>query len=80
VVLEQVTLSLMSTIELRERKSSGSGQENRDYGHRHPLSAKKKFTLTSTTSDSHSVGIVRSKTQATEFSFFSLDLFGCDTT
>jgi hypothetical protein len=33
-------LSLVSiTEELLERKSSGSGLENREYGHRHPLSA-----------------------------------------
>jgi hypothetical protein len=37
VGLEQGALSLVSTIEkILERKSSGSGLENRDYGHRDP--------------------------------------------
>jgi hypothetical protein len=35
--VEQGPLSLVSTIEeLLEKKSSGSGLENRDYGHRDP--------------------------------------------
>jgi hypothetical protein len=38
VNLEQGPLSLVSTIEeLRERKSTGSGLESRDYGRRDPL-------------------------------------------
>jgi hypothetical protein len=38
VGLEWGPLSLMSTIEeLLERKSSSSGLENREYGHRDPL-------------------------------------------
>jgi hypothetical protein len=54
-------LSLVSTIEeLLERKSSGSGLENRYYGHR---------ILTSLTSGGRSIGIVGSRTQATEFVF-----------
>jgi hypothetical protein len=36
VGLELGPLSLVSTIELLERKSSGSGLENRDYGRRDP--------------------------------------------
>jgi hypothetical protein len=39
VVLERGPLSLVSAIkELLERKSGGSGLENRDYGRRDPLS------------------------------------------
>jgi hypothetical protein len=41
----------------------------------HPISAKKKtrkLALTSLKSGRHSVGIVRSRPQATKFSFFSL--------
>jgi hypothetical protein len=60
----------VSTIEkLLERKSSGSGLEKRDYGRMGsatPLSAKTKLALTSPTSGGRSVGIVRSRTQATE--------------
>jgi hypothetical protein len=64
----------VSTIEeLLERKSSGSGLENRDYGRkrsaalttRHP-SICKKLALTSSISEGLSVGIVRSRTMATE--------------
>jgi hypothetical protein len=51
--------------------------ENREYGHWdvtlttwHPLSAK-KLAITSLTSGGHSVGIVSSRTQTMEFSFFS---------
>jgi hypothetical protein len=71
-------LSLVSTFEeLVERKSSGSGLESREYGRRDPLRRSlgtlypQKLALTSPTSSSRSVGIVRSRTQATEFSFFS---------
>jgi hypothetical protein len=74
--LEQVSRSLMSTIEeLFEGKSSGSGQENRDYGRRDlprwPRGTlyPQKLALTSPTSGSHSIGIVRSRTQVTEFLF-----------
>jgi hypothetical protein len=58
-----------------ERKSSGSGLEIREYGRRgsvtlttwHPLSSN-VFALTSSTSCGRSDGILRSRTQATEFS------------
>jgi hypothetical protein len=60
--------------ELRGGKSSGSGPEIRDYGRRgspalttqHP-SIRKRLTLTLPTNGGDSVGIVRSRTQATEF-------------
>jgi hypothetical protein len=74
VVLERGPLSLVSTIEeLLERKSSGSGLESRDYGRRDPSRWPRvalypqTLTLTSPTSSGSSVGIVRSRTQATEF-------------
>jgi hypothetical protein len=57
-----------------ERKSSGSGLECREYGRRDPLCWPRstlypqKLALTSPTSGGRSVGIVRSRTQATEFS------------
>jgi hypothetical protein len=60
VSLERGTLSLVSTIEeLPGRKSSGSGLESREYGRR-DLSCWPR------------VGIVGSRIQATEFSFFML--------
>jgi hypothetical protein len=52
-------VSLMSTVELLERKSRGSVIENREYGHR-------GSTLTSPTSSGRLVGIVRSQTKAME--------------
>jgi hypothetical protein len=67
VGLEWSPLSLVSTIEeLLERKSRGSGLENRDHGRRgsaaltsrHP-SIRKKLALTSHTSGGRSVVIVR---------------------
>jgi hypothetical protein len=72
--LEWGPLSLVSTTdELLERKSSGSGLENRDYGHR-DLSRwprgtlyPQKLTPNSLTSGGRSVGIVRLWTQAMEF-------------
>jgi hypothetical protein len=68
VNLERGPLSLVSTIEeLLERKSSGSGVENRDYSFGEPLSA--KLALTSPTNGGRSIGIVLSRTQDTEFSF-----------
>jgi hypothetical protein len=77
-VLQRSPLSLLSTTEeLRERKSSGSGLENRDYGSRDPARwprgtlYPKKLALTSLTSGGSSVGTVRSRTKATEFSFRS---------
>jgi hypothetical protein len=61
--------------ELLGRKSSGSGLESREYGRR-GLSCcprgtcyPQKLAPTSPTSGGRSVGIVRSRTQATEFSF-----------
>jgi hypothetical protein len=73
VGLERDPLSLVSTIEdLLERKSSGSGLESREYGHRDPSRwplgtlYPQKLALASPTSDCRSVGIVRSWTQATE--------------
>jgi hypothetical protein len=82
VGLERGPLSLVSRIEkLLERKNSGSGLENREYGRRNPSGWQRvtlypeKLTLTSLTSGGLSVGIVRSRTQATEFSFFFFILF-----
>jgi hypothetical protein len=76
VGLERGPLSLVSTIEeLLGRKSSDSGLENRDYDRKDPTRSPRgtlclqKLALISSTSGGHSVGIVRSRTQATEFSF-----------
>jgi hypothetical protein len=73
--LERGPFSLMSTIvELLERKSSGSCLENRDYGRRDPsrwprgILYPQKLAVISPTSSGRSVGIVRSRTQATELS------------
>jgi hypothetical protein len=75
VGLKRGPLSLVSTIEdLLERKISGSGLENREYGHMDPSRSphgtlyQQKLPLTSPISDGSSVSIVRSRTQATEFS------------
>jgi hypothetical protein len=80
VDLERGPLSLVSIIEeLLERKHSGSGLESREHGRRDPSRWPRstlypqKFALTSLTSGGRSVGIVRSRTEATEFSF----TFGC---
>jgi hypothetical protein len=69
----------MSTIEeLLERKGSGSGLESREYGRRDPSRWQRgtlylqKFALTSSAGGGRSVGIVRSRTQATEFSLVSV--------
>jgi hypothetical protein len=74
VFLERGSLSLVSTIEeLLERKCSGSGLEIRKYSPRNPSrwprapSICKQLALTSPTRGCFSVGIVRSRTQATEF-------------
>jgi hypothetical protein len=74
VGLKRGPLSLVSTIEeLLETKSSGSGLENRDYGRRDSSRWQRctlypqQLTLTSSTSGGRSVGIVRSRTQAMEF-------------
>jgi hypothetical protein len=68
----------MSTIEeLLERKSSGPGLESLEYDRRGPSRWPRgtlypqKLALTSPTSGGRSVGIVRSQTQATEFSFLN---------
>jgi hypothetical protein len=72
--LERRPLSLVSTTEeLLGRNSSGSGLENREstVGIRHAdhvaPSIRKKLSLTSLTSGGRSVGIVRLRTEATEF-------------
>jgi hypothetical protein len=74
VGLERDPLSLMGTTEeLLGRKSSGSGLESREYGHRDPSRwprgtfCPQKLALISPTSGGRSVGIVRWETQATEF-------------
>jgi hypothetical protein len=85
VGLERGPLSLVSTTEeLLERKSSGSGLEIREYGRRDPSRRPRgnlypqKLALTSPTSGCYSAGIVRSRTQATEFSFsFKRDRLQC---
>jgi hypothetical protein len=76
VGLERGSLSFVTTIEeLLGRKSSGLGQEIREYGIGDPLRWPRdtfypqKLTLTSPTSSGRSVGIVHSQTKATEFSF-----------
>jgi hypothetical protein len=73
--LERGPLSLVSIIEdLLGRKSSGFCLENRDYGSRDPSRCTcgtlypQMLALTSPTSVSLSVDVVRSRTQATEFS------------
>jgi hypothetical protein len=72
--LERGSFSLVdTTVELLGRKSRGSGLENRDYDRRNPPRwlrnslYPQKLTLTSPTSSGRSVGIVRSRTQATKF-------------
>jgi hypothetical protein len=73
VGLERGPLSHVSTIELLERESRGSGLGNRDYGLRPNNETRlypQKLVLTSPTSGGRSVGIVRSWTQDTEFCFF----------
>jgi hypothetical protein len=76
VGLERGPLSLVSTTEvLLERKNSGSGLESREYGLRNSSRWPRgtiypqKLALTSLTSGGRSIGIVRSRTQATEFGF-----------
>jgi hypothetical protein len=75
VGLERGLLSLVSTIEeLLGRKSNGSGLESREYDYRDPsrwprgILYPQKLVLTSPTSSDCSVGIFRSRTQATEYS------------
>jgi hypothetical protein len=77
VDLERGPLSLVSTIEELLERKSGYGLENRDYGRRDASRWPRdtlylqELALSSQTSGGRSVGIVRSRTQATEFSFFS---------
>jgi hypothetical protein len=78
VGLERGPLSLVSTTEeLLQRKSSGSGLESGEYGRRDPSGWPRgtlypqKVALTSPNSGGRSVGIVRSRILATEFSFSS---------
>jgi hypothetical protein len=82
VGLELGPLSFVSTNEeLLERKSSDSGLESREYGRKNPSRWPRDtlylqtLALTSPTSYGHSVGIVRSRTQAIEFSLFKMFLF-----
>jgi hypothetical protein len=81
--LEQGPLSLVSTTEeLLERKYSGAGLENPDYGRtgsavpttRQP-SIHRKLALNSPTSGGRSVGIVRSRTKATELELVMWPLY-----
>jgi hypothetical protein len=76
VGLERAPLSLVSTNEeLLEKKNNGSGLESLEYGGRDPSHCprgaiyQQKSALTSPTSDGRSIGIVRSRTQATKFVF-----------
>jgi hypothetical protein len=61
--------------QLLERKRSGSGLENREYGRRDPSRCPRvslypqKLALTSPKSGGRSIGKVRSRNQAMEFSF-----------
>jgi hypothetical protein len=73
VGLERGPLSLLGTIEeLLERKRSGSGVESREYGPRKQSCLPcgtlntQKLALSSSTNGGRSVGIVRSRTKATE--------------
>jgi hypothetical protein len=79
VGLERDPLSLVGTIEeLLERKSRGSGLESLKYSRRDPSRlprgtlCSQNLALTSLTSGGRSVGIVRSRTNATEFSFLQV--------
>jgi hypothetical protein len=72
--LERGPLNLVATIEeLLERNSSGSGLENQEDGRGDPSRLPRgtfypqKFSLTSPTKGRLSVGVARSRTQATEF-------------
>jgi hypothetical protein len=76
VGLERGQLSLVSaTEELLGRKSGGSVLENREYVSRDPSRSPRgtlylqRLALTSPTSGGRWVGIARSLTQATEFSY-----------
>jgi hypothetical protein len=76
VGLERSPLSLVNiTEEILVIKSRDSDLEMRQYGRRDPLRWPREtlypqnLTVTSSTSGGRSVGIVRSRTQATEFLF-----------
>jgi hypothetical protein len=75
VGLERGPLSIVSTTEeLLARKSRGSGIENQDYSRRGFITLTtwlypQKLILTSLTGGVSLVGIIRSRIQATEFSF-----------
>jgi hypothetical protein len=78
VGLERGPLSLVSTTEeLLGSKRTGSGLESREYGSRDPSRwahgtlYTQKLALTSPIRGGRSVGIVRSRTQVTEFSEFN---------
>jgi hypothetical protein len=84
VGLEWGPLSLVRiTEELLEWKSSGSGIENREYGRGDPLRWPRgtlypqKLTLSSPTSGSCSVGIVRLRAKATEFVCLLIEMNRC---
>jgi hypothetical protein len=70
--LERGPLSLVSTTEeLLERKSSGSGLESREYSRRNPSRLPlypQRLAVTSPPSGGFSVGRVRLRIHATEFS------------
>jgi hypothetical protein len=87
VGLERGSLTLVSTIEeLLGRKSSGSGLESLEYGRGDPFWPRdalypQTLAPTSPINGGRSVGIVRFRTQATEFSSFLLFPFpfsSCD--
>jgi hypothetical protein len=84
VGLERGPLSLVSILEeLFERISSVFGLENWEYGRRDPSRWPRgtlylrKLAVTSPTGGNDSVGIVRSRTKATEFRFFLVDTSFC---
>jgi hypothetical protein len=74
--LEQGPLSLVNTRGATRRNTSGSGVENQNYCRRDPSSRPRvtlypqKLTITSLKFGSRLVGIVRSRTKATEFVLF----------
>jgi hypothetical protein len=82
VGLERGPLSLLSTTEELLERSSGSGLENVDYNLKDPSRWQRgttylqKLAVTWPTSGGRSVGIVRSRTQATEFGF-SYYVYSC---
>jgi hypothetical protein len=83
VGLERGPISLVSTTEeLFGRNTSGFALESREYGRRDPSRwpsgtlYPQKLALTSVTSRCRSVGIVRSRTQATGFSFYFSIIIG----